>query len=344
MLFTGVQVPAIPFRPRSYFCRRATGVACIDGRIDKRFWDGAPWTEDFVDITGDERRLPGKRTRVKMLWDDAFLYVAAELEENEIWAKQTEHDSVIFQDNDFELFIDPDGDTHAYYEVEINAIGTTWDLLLIKPYRDGGPAVNGWELKGMRAAVHVDGRVNDPGAPSRSWSVELALPWSSLCECARGGMHPRAGDYWRLNFSRVEWRADVVDGMYKRRVDEGGTLLLEDNWVWSPMGIVNMHYPEMWGFVVFTDDGSVGEFAYPGVEEAKWRLRQLYYAQRNFSERHGQFTDDLAALCDGWDWPLRPRIQVTDQAFEMSLAYGDGLQAVCIREDGLVWTDMRRTV
>ena len=49
----------------------------------------------------------------------------------------TEHDSVIFQDNDFEVFIDPDGDNHNYYEIEINALNTEWDLRLPKPYRDG---------------------------------------------------------------------------------------------------------------------------------------------------------------------------------------------------------------
>jgi hypothetical protein len=340
MVSTGVLAPSIPFRPRSYLCQRTKEVAFMDGRIDKPFWDHAPWTEDFVDIAGADRPAPAKRTRAKMLWDDEYLYVGAVVEENEIWAKQTEHDSVIFEDNDFELFIDPDGDTHAYYELEINALGTTWDLLLIKPYRDGGPAVNGWELRGMRSAVHVDGRVNDPAAQSRSWSVELALPWASLCECAQAGKHPRAGDYWRVNFSRVQWRVDVVDGMYRRRTDERGTLLPEDNWVWSPMGIVNMHYPEMWGFLVFCDDTTPAPFGYPVVEEAKWRLRRLYYAQRNHWAQHGCFSEDLTALCGNWDWPRWPRIQVTDHTFEMSLSYDARQHCVCIREDGRVWADL----
>jgi hypothetical protein len=25
----------------------------------------------------------------------------------------------------------------------------------------------------------------------------------------------------------------------------------EDNWVWSPQGLINMHVPEMWGRVRF---------------------------------------------------------------------------------------------
>ena len=63
-----------------------------------------------------------------MLWDDEYFYFAAELIEDQIWATLTERDSVIFYDNDFEIFIDPDGDSHQYYEFEINALNTVWDL------------------------------------------------------------------------------------------------------------------------------------------------------------------------------------------------------------------------
>ena len=109
-------------------------------RIDDAAWQAAPWTDGFVDIEGDRKPQPRFRTRVKMLWDDEHFYVAAELEEPHVWGTLTKHDSVIFHDNDFEVFIDPDGDNHEYYEFEINALNTEWDLFLKKPYRDGGPA------------------------------------------------------------------------------------------------------------------------------------------------------------------------------------------------------------
>ena len=79
---------------------------------------------------GRREAAPALPTRVKMLWDDTFFYVGAELEEPHVWATLTEHDSVIFHDNDFEVFIDPDGDNHEYYEFEINALSTFWDLFL----------------------------------------------------------------------------------------------------------------------------------------------------------------------------------------------------------------------
>ena len=72
---------------------------------------------------------------MKMLWDDEALYIAAEIEEPHVWATITEHDAVIFQDPDFEVFLDPDGDNHNYAELELNAKNTTWDLLLTKPAR-----------------------------------------------------------------------------------------------------------------------------------------------------------------------------------------------------------------
>ena len=118
----------------------------------------APWTDAFVDIEGDVRPRPRFHTRAKMLWDDTYFYVAALLEEPHVWGTLTKHDSVIFQDNDFEIFIDPDGDNQEYYEIEINALNTEWDLFLKKAYRDGGPAMNEWEIPGLKTAVHVTAR------------------------------------------------------------------------------------------------------------------------------------------------------------------------------------------
>lgn len=129
--------------PRGYVCYRAAAPVQIDGRLDDVSWQAAPWTDDFIDIEGGARPRPRFRTRVKMLWDDTYLYVGAAIEEPHVWATLTRHDSVIFHDNDFEVFIDPNGDNHEYAEFEMNAHNTTWDLLLTRPYRDGGKALDG---------------------------------------------------------------------------------------------------------------------------------------------------------------------------------------------------------
>ena len=108
--------------PKRYICYRTAGTITIDGTLDESSWQQAPWTNLFVDIEGNLKLKPRFRTRAKMLWDDDSFYIGADLEEPDVWAALTERDAVIFQDNDFEVFIDPDGDTHEYYEFEINAL------------------------------------------------------------------------------------------------------------------------------------------------------------------------------------------------------------------------------
>src|SRR6266511_6427112 len=216
-----VDLAALPFAPRTYVCYRAPLPLNIDGRLDEPAWAAASWSDAFADIEGDRRLRPRFRTRVKMLWDDEYFYVAAEMEEPDVWATLTERDSVIFHDNDFEVFIDPDGDTHAYYELEMNALGTVWDLMLLKPYRDGGPAINGWDMAGLRIGVDVRGTVNKPTDRDEGWSVEIAMPWKILREAAADHRPPKAGDRWRVNFSRVQWQVDVADGRYAKRLRPG---------------------------------------------------------------------------------------------------------------------------
>lgn len=235
-------------KPRNYTAYRSSVPPVIDGRLDDAAWRDAPWTDLFVDIEGDTKPRPRFDTRAKLLWDDDYFYVGAELQEPHIWATMTEHDSVIFHDPDFEVFIDPNGDTLEYYEFEINARGTYWDLFLPKPYRAGGKAQNSWEIPGLKSAVWVDGTLNDARDTDRGWSVELAFPWKVLGEFAHRPAPPHDGDEWRVNFSRVEWPIETTGGAYRKPAGAH-----EDNWVWSPQGVVDMHRPETWGIVRFAE-------------------------------------------------------------------------------------------
>lgn len=95
----------------------------------------------------------------------------------------------------------------------------------------------------------MQGTINDPSDVDSGWTLEVAIPWEGLAAYnpARA-TPPNDGDVWRLNFSRVEWTWDIVAGRYVRRPKETHP---EDNWVWSPQGMIDMHQPERWGFVRF---------------------------------------------------------------------------------------------
>jgi len=338
-----IPIPIIDFNPNVYICERRVKPFILDGNINKEFWMDAPFTEYFVDIQGDTMPKPRFRTRAKMLWDDENLYISALLEGDEIWSIVTERDDVIFRDNDFEIFIDPDSDTHQYYEFEINAMNTVWDLLLTKPYRDLGQGINGWDIHGLRTAVYIDGKLNDPLSDNKSWSVEIVMPFDSLKECAFEKRAPKDGEYWRINFSRVQWLVDCKEGTYCKRMNQDmNAPYPEDNWVWSPTGIINMHYPELWGFVFFnnniigTETDSDKTYSIPQDEKIKWQLRTLYYAEHKYKDEHGHFTSDLSLLTVMNKENLSVTIETTKNSFEISCLNSTGIKEITIFADGKV--------
>lgn len=331
---------------RHYVIYRTGEPLEIDGRLDERSWSAAPWSEEFVDILGGTAPSPELATRFKMLWDDGHLYIGAELEEPDLWATLTERDAVIFHDNDFEVFIDPDGDTHRYGELEINALGTIWDLMLEKPYRDGGTAVSAWDITGLRVGVELDGTLNNPDDRDGGWSVELSIPWRALATLRGGdGRSPNDGDLWRVNLSRVQWKLEVgPSGYTKLRDPESGEPLPEQNWVWSPQGAVNMHMPEMWGVVQFSrnraGEGEASILAPPDLP-TRWLLRQVYYAQKDHWSGTQRWARDLRALA-----PLRLPAGLAelvtlriDGAGWIASATGASGTTWRIRHDGRIWRE-----
>ena len=342
--------PKTAFAPLEYVCRRAAGPVTVDGRLDESAWADAEWTEVFGDIEGPSKPAPRYRTRVQMLWDDTYFYIGAYLEEPHLWATLTERDSIIFQDNDFEVFIDPDGDTHHYYELEMNALNTVWDLLLVKPYRDGGPAVHSWDIQGLKTGVHLMGTLNDPSDEDKAWTVEIGLPFAVLKECIPGKPErPVPGEQWRVNFSRVEYRLETQAGTYAKTRDAGtGQPLPEDNWTWAPQGVVNIHYPEMWSYVQFSSKlpGKGKEkFLRRPEEKVKAALRKIYYAERARDFETPGFVAGLEALglekdtalkIKGWSYP--PEIRTTQSLFEAVYTARTG-ESWHIRQDGLVWKE-----
>ncbi len=342
-----IPIPAVDFNPPVYQCRRAAKPFLLDGRLDKPFWEDAHYTNAFLDIEGEHMPSPRFLTRAKMLWDDENLYIGAQLDGNEIWGCVEKRDDIIFQDNDFEIFIDPDSDTQQYYEIEMNVLNTLWDLFLPAAYRDNGSAVNGYDIQGIRTAVSVDGAINKPSASNRSWSAEIVIPFAAITECLPQKRAPLEGEYYRINFSRVQWKTDIKNDNYQKRTDPStGQFLPEDNWVWAPTGVINIHYPELWGFVFFTGaEMKSSSCSIPEDEYRKWELRKLYYAQQIFLDLNGHYSDHLGTLTNILETyapnninskvkPLPYRIETTSHTFEISCPSSDGKKDIILYSNG----------
>jgi hypothetical protein len=350
----------ISIQAERYTALRTSGSLTIDGALDEPSWQQAPWTQAFVDIEGDVRPKPRFETRAKMLWNDQYFYVAAYLQEPDVWATLKNRDDIIFRDNDFEVFIDPDWDTHNYYEYEVNAFATEWDLLLVKPYRDGAPAIHEWDIPGLLSATKVYGTINRPGDVDEGWSVEIAFPWDGISRPTRATIPPADGDVWQMNFSRVEWEVEAAeDGEGYEKINEkrGDNWVAkpEANWVWSPQGLVNMHFPEQWGFVRFSeqvvDSNADTDFDLPQEYIAHRLLREIYWRQRVFQQEQKRYTAALDTLgvkhriMTNFLWP--PKLSVTDYGWEawveeVTDLHGDGdISRWVITEDSRVFKATR---
>ena len=328
--------PRIEYSPRTYVCYKADSPVVIDGKLDDVAWKRSDWTESFVDIEGDLKPKPFYDTKAKMLWDDNYFYFGVEMEEPHIWATLKERDAVIYYDNDFEIFLDPDGDTHNYYELEVNAYETEWDLILLAPYHDHDKvALDSWDIPGLITKVNIDGTLNDPSDMDKGWSVEIAIPWKAFYNNYRSNESPKDGEQWKVNFSRVQWDVDIIEGKYVKTDNP------EFNWVWSPQGHIYMHFPHFWGLVQFTEKapGRQVEFVDLGIDRIKWALRQVYIRQRNYYFKNERYTASIKELnlmttpVEGVPWP--PNIVITPSGWEAELGWNGS--SVIIRKDGKVW-------
>ncbi|MGH2645691.1 MAG: carbohydrate-binding family 9-like protein, partial [Chitinophagaceae bacterium] len=266
----------------------------IDGKDNEKAWAKAPWTDWFTDIVSGEKSPFMGKTRCKMLWDDHYLYVYAQLQETDIRATFRIHDKPVFTDNSFEMYLNPDGSTHNYFEFQINAFGTTCDIFLPKPYRNGGLPLLSWDLKGLKKAVFIDGTLNNPADTDKYWSVELAIPFTSVVMGYK--QFPKTGTIWRMNFSRVEWPVKIKHGHYVPRKKGEMDWSSGHYTVWSPQGLVDLHYPERWGYVMFSDKKDTTDFLSEKGEKIKLILWKYYYLQQIYKSQNGHYAISIDQL------------------------------------------------
>jgi hypothetical protein len=251
-----------------YTAYKTSSSPAINGKLDEAVWREATRSNAFTDlISGAPAYL---NTEASVLWDDQHLYVAYWVEEPNVTATLTKRDAQIFKDNDVELFI---AGADGYYEFEINSFGTIYEVLFFwmdafekkkyhlrpefNPNAKGVKPFNGvaykhprgrrigfwnWDMPGLRSAVHVNGTINNNNDKDKGWSVEIAIPWTSLTILAEGDgreLPPKAGDTWRMDFSRF----NVKKGNAK---DSGG-------WAWSSHGVWDSHVPECFTYIEFSE-------------------------------------------------------------------------------------------
>jgi hypothetical protein len=179
---------------------RAPSAPVIDGAFeDEAAWSGALSLEPFANtLTGE--KAP-RQTAVRVMWDDAALYVAMRADDDYLQSKYTQRDEELWHEDAFEMFLDPLGDKTDYYEIQVSPAGVVFDSHLAA-YRKNDNAWNGE----IAAAAKIDGTSNDGKGDDKGWTAEVAIPWKSLDKSA--GVPPGDAKGLKVNFFRVDVKAD----------------------------------------------------------------------------------------------------------------------------------------
>lgn len=232
-------------QPRGYVCPFTSSTPPLND-LNHPSWQAAEWITEWHGILGGETNPTS--IEAKLLWDHTHLYLAARMEEHDLWAFQTEHDSSVWLDNAFELFLDPDCDGHNYFEWEINPLGVILDMSMDRPYICGGTRCDDLEIPDLGLVLVTDGAVNDPSATERGWRFGAAFPWTFLTQIGQSGKAPSAGDTWKFNMMKMFWPVEVRDGVYVKDHTQP-----EKYWTFAPTNVLDIHRPHIWGSLHFAE-------------------------------------------------------------------------------------------
>jgi len=199
----------------------------LDGKIEEACWDNAFTIDTLYDL--EDRSNQDDRTQIFIFYEEENLFLGAILRNQNIKAEMTTRDTILYKEHCIEFFFDPSQDGLDYYELEINPLGTVWDLKLKTSNHSLDGNVMEWHIPQQNFAVFVEGSLNDATDRDDYWSVEVKIPWAHFSEAK-----PVTGEQWKINVMRMDYIADKAHYL-----------------VWKNTKPGNIHLPEKWGRVTF---------------------------------------------------------------------------------------------
>ncbi len=244
----------------------AQGMACfthkpitIDGKLDEAAWRGAqtfPLQKVILPTAG-----ANQPTVARVLWDKDNLYVGFQCTDSDVWSTYTTRDRHLWEEEVVEVFVDPTGTGHNYYEFEVNPLNTQVDLKIPAPGQGKIEDALAWNSPGWKSAVTVDGTVASRTDTDRGWTCEMAIP---LRDISPTGAAPAVGDQWRVNLYRIDRPS--------KQFPKNDQLAQFSAWSAVQKGY---HEPRHFGTLTFAADPSDDDFSlYPdgGKPLAPWQI------------------------------------------------------------------------
>lgn len=158
----------------------------IDGKLDDQAWENVP-TATMARRQGTEPAEARFPTEIKAVWSRqgvTFGFRMSEPEPEKMArdiGKDSRDASLIWWNENIEIFLDPTGEYNEYVQFIVNVNGAVFDSI--------GQHNIGWTAEGLKTATFIG---------KDYWTAEVYIPYSSLPNV----VEPNTGVEWLGNFTR----------------------------------------------------------------------------------------------------------------------------------------------
>ena len=156
----------------------------IDGVAEEAEWGQTPALELTHNLSPKGRGIKIKnKTRVRVGYDEEAIYIGYICEDDvaNLVVRYDQRDSAVWRDDSIDFVLLPVGvSKEDFYHFIVNSVGACWDGIGQSKDWDGD----------TKMAV-------GKSRPTNTWTVEVAIPWTTL------GRKPVSGEIWRAQFGRT---------------------------------------------------------------------------------------------------------------------------------------------
>ena len=148
-----------------------------------------------------------QRTTVRLLHDDAALYLQFLCDDAHIFSQVTEFNGAVFEDSCVEFFAMPQPEAgRDYLNLEINCCGVMH--LGVGGGREGRRLADPPLAERFTIVTSVPGPMKDESPSDNGWWAAVKLPFDALDAFTGLDTRPSEGALWRANFHRCGGRTD----------------------------------------------------------------------------------------------------------------------------------------
>lgn len=197
-----------------YKVAKATSPITIDGKMDEAAWNNAQ-VVSFDNFFRTDKPADKQKTKFRMLWDSANLYLFYDCEDTSLTVKETKPDLRPYLDDCAEFFVVPVPDSinmHFGFEVNLNLLPAAYDYIVLwKYYNNRTYFISGYNPS-YKVEATYDGTINNEKDKDKGWKMEFQIPFAALSNFQIFN-RPRAGARWA--FQAVRQDRNLVEDRFR---------------------------------------------------------------------------------------------------------------------------------